>query len=252
MLSRILSVLDQCLKAPGPLTLTSLSAASGLPKTTTWRIAESLVAQDLLLRSTEGYLASNGVVKRGEQAAKHNLLRSIVLPELVELHHQTSAAVWAVDVRRDHDWVIIASVYDPSAVQNNYRDDWQHDPRDPAILSSALGHVALADRHDLVDGLLQRGVPRLTRYSETSPAQILRALGQAHEDREFIEHGKFWLGWSCLAVPITDRVSGLTVGVLGVVDRTPRFLERRLSRVAHLTATRIENQWPLSAVSRAP
>lgn len=243
MVNRIMTVLDRCLEAPDELSLAALATASNLPKTTAWRIAESLVGQGLLARTASGYRGGDGLVDRGDQAARQHALRSVVVPELVELHKQTGAAVWAVDVRNDDHWTVVVSIYDRAAMSNNYSDDWDHDPRHPSILATALGQVALGGRPELVETLLRSGVPRLTRFTEVEPRRVLRALGRAADEGEVIEHGKYWLGWSCIAVPIIDTASGRVAGVLGVVDRTPRFVDYRFSRAAHATVSRLQSHW---------
>ncbi|RZU65656.1 IclR family transcriptional regulator [Microterricola gilva] len=245
MVSRILAVLDRCLDSAQPLSLASLSLNSGLPKPTAWRIAESLVERGLLARTNDGYSAGAGLLDRGDRAMHQAALRAFVVPELVELQRQTAAAVWAVDVSRERDWVVIAQIYDRTAVQNHYSDQWQHDPTDPAILATSLGQVGLASRPEIIDGLLLRGVPRLTLHTEVEPKRVLASVQQARDELQLIEHGHVWLGWSCLTIPILDFTRQRTMAVLGIVDRTPRFVDNRFARAARRTADRLQLQWPL-------
>ncbi|WP_443218503.1 IclR family transcriptional regulator domain-containing protein [Rathayibacter sp. YIM 133350] len=245
MVARVVLTLDCCLESSDPVSLAALSAATGLPKSTVWRIAENLTSKGLLARTAAGYQGGVGLVARGDQAARQWSLRANTVPELVELHKLSGAAVWAVDVRNFPDWTVVGSIYDTSAVRNRYSDDWRHDPTDASIMASALGHVGLADHPDRVENLLRRGIPRLTPNTETNPQRVLTILHRARQDRELIEHGGVWRGWSCIAVPITDHRHA-TVGVLGVVDRTTRFAPKRLSLLAHASAGRLRGQWSRS------
>ncbi|WP_431801706.1 helix-turn-helix domain-containing protein [Microbacterium sp. bgisy203] len=251
MLGRILAVPDGCLDSAAPVRLSDLVRATGLPSATAWRIAAGLVEADLLARTDDGYVVGPGLIERGDRAAHQRALRAIALPELVELHHRTGGAVWAVDVSRESGWTIIGQIYDRAALQNQYSEQWAHDPAKPAILATALGYIGLADRPDLVDRLLSRGVPRLTPYTETAPLRVIATLDRAVGERQLIEHGRVWPGWSCLAVPIADRATGRTVAVVGVIDRTPRFVDDRVSRAARATAAHLQSQWPATATTRA-
>lgn len=251
MLTRILNVLDRCLETAAPSSLGALANAAGLPKTTVWRIAESLVARGLLDRVEGGYTGGVGLAERGSRVASHNALRSAVLPEMVELHHQTGAAVWIVDTRGATEWRIIVSIFNRVAAETNYSDDWPHDPRDPAVLASALGTVAFGDKPGAATPLLRVGIPQLTPATDRNPHRFIERVHRGFDEQYVVEHGQFRLGWSCLALPIYSRETGSIVGVVGVVDRTPRFVPHRFLSAARNAATRIEAHWP-SASEHTP
>jgi IclR family acetate operon transcriptional repressor len=244
MLARVLTVIEVCLAHDDALPLSDLARASGLPKPTAWRIAESLTTRGLLQRTADGYLAGLGLVELGNRAAGRLGLRADVTPELADLHARTGAAVWVVDVRSDSDWTLVDSVYDRAAGAGRYAETWPHAPSDPQILASAFGVLALADRPDLAEPLLRQGVPRLTPHTEVDAGRVLAAIDRARAERVVVEKERFRLGWSCLAVPVVDRSSGRTVSILGVVQRTPRFAAGRLARAAADAADALSHQAP--------
>lgn len=241
MVSRTLAVLDECLDASAPVTLGDLTRSTGLPKTTSWRIAESLVARGLLARVGGAYAAGAGLISRGARAAEREPFRNAALPELADLHLATGAAAWVVDIRVPSDWVLVGSMFSRTAATCS-PDDWPRDARDPAVLASALGIVAHAEHERALDELLRRGVPRLTPDTIVDPTRVLATIQRAKDDGAAVEHSRFRLGWSCLAVPIRDRTTGATVGVLGVADRTPRFTEARFLAATRAAGTSIETQ----------
>ncbi len=247
MLGRILAVIDFCLDQTEPVSLAEMAEATGLPKPTAWRIAQSLVDRHLLDHTVDGYTSGVGLVVLGDRAAEQSAMRAAITPQLADLHRQTRAAVWAVDVRSDVDWPLVDSIYDTVVARTRYAESWPHSPDNPALLGSALGILAYSQRPGDVEPLLRAGVPRLTPYTEVAPRLIESALRRARDAGEVVEHGRFRLGWSCLAVPITDRKSGETVAVLGVVDRTPRFVSARLLRAAHASAAAISQNLPSMA-----
>ncbi|MFT3970811.1 MAG: IclR family transcriptional regulator C-terminal domain-containing protein [Micropruina sp.] len=209
-----------------------------------------MFGRGLLQRTPTGYAGGAGLVERGNRAAGQSALRPVVIPELAELQRRTGVAVWMVDVSSAAEWVLVGSIYDRIAAHTQYSDDWPRRPQDPAVLASALGAVALADEPAAVDKLLRRGVPRLTPHTAIEPIRALAALHRAKDAGALIEHGRFRLGWSCVAVPVMHTVEHRTVGVVGAVDRTPRFMADRLLRATQATAALMEAGWPRPVVSR--
>lgn len=244
VLGRVLAVISVCLEQKDPITLGDLARGAGLPKPTVWRIAEDLTRRGLLQRVPDGYLGGPGLIELGNRAAGQQALRSIVTPELSELHARTGAAVWVVDTRSNTDWTLVGSLYDRRAAETKYAETWQHSPGDPAVLASALGVLALARRPHVAEQLLTRGVPRLTPHTEVNPDQILKAMERGLDNQEVVERESFRLGWSCLAVPVFERETRKIAAVVGVVDRTPRFNTRHLLNIAHTSAATLACHWP--------
>ncbi len=242
-------MIECCVGPGGPVPLSEIAAGTGLPKATAWRIAEGLVRSGLLGRTNHGYIGGVRLVEKGNWAARQLAFRPAVLPEIVELHRVTGAPVWAVDIRDDEQWVIVASVYGSAAARNNYSDDWCHDPQAPAVLASALGRMALARRPEHVDGLLRVGIPRLTSNTETNPKRLDLLLRRATDEQVIVEHGGVWLGWSCMALPVVEPLSRRTIGVVGVVERTPRFIETRFLVSARRVVNRVQSAWAESSAS---
>lgn len=205
MISRAMAVIECCLDSEEPVPLAALVARTGLAKATAWRIAEDLVRRGMLQRIPDGYVGGMGLVDLGNRAAARTTLREAVTPALLELHERTRAAVWIVDIRSDDDWPLLYSAYDTRAAESRYAETWQHSPHDPAVLASALGLLAFASRPTGAERLLRRGVPRLTVHTTVGQKQIEAAISRAGQDCEVVEHERFRLGWSCLAVPVTDR-----------------------------------------------
>lgn len=239
MLARITAVIDYCIDQQEPATLSAIVHATGLPKPTVWRIAQSLTERGLLQRSAAGYSGGSALAAMGSKVLNQHPMRSIVTPHLAELHGRTQAAVWAVDVRSHRDWLLVGSFHSHVAARAGYAQNWGLDPERPAILASALGVLALASAPERADLLLRRGVPRLTPHTEVQTHRVRRALESAARSGEAVEHERFVLGWSCVAVPITDRRDGRLLAVLGAADRTPRFATSRVLRAIHASAEAI-------------
>ncbi len=245
VLDRTLLIIDSCLAGTQPSTLAMLTAATGLPKPTVHRIAEALVRRRLLERIDGRYLAGEGLIRFGEQAAEQrrsqSRLQSRLVPHLVELQHRTAGAVFVINITADDRWPILGSVYDRPIAASGYAESWPHSPADPAIIATACGRLALASRPHLAEQLLRREYRPLTVYSRNAPSQLVSQLRRDTAENELVEHDAVVLGWSCLAVsvPVAD---GLPSAVLGVVNRTPRFRTAAFLRWAHAAATDIAAQ----------
>lgn len=102
MVERMTLVLDAFDAATPRLTLADLTERTGLPRSTTHRILEQLVALRWLEHSGQSYALGMRALELGGLAVAHHELRDIATPLLSELHQRTGAvASLAVLDRRD-------------------------------------------------------------------------------------------------------------------------------------------------------
>jgi DNA-binding IclR family transcriptional regulator len=102
MVERMTLVLDAFDVASPRLTLTELTARTGLPRSTTHRILEQLVELRWLEHSGQSYALGMRALELGGLAVAHHELRDIATPLLGELHQRTGAVASLVVLdRRD-------------------------------------------------------------------------------------------------------------------------------------------------------
>ncbi|MFJ8959806.1 IclR family transcriptional regulator [Lentzea sp. NPDC102401] len=121
MLERAFRVLRTLGAADRPLSLTSLSARSGLPKSTVLRMTRTLVGLGMLERCTEGwYTIGLGLWELATQAPRAEEIRATVLPSMWELHTTIGQHV-VLGVLDGTEAVVIERLSAQGAVKTLYR-----------------------------------------------------------------------------------------------------------------------------------
>ena len=242
VIGRAMAIIDATLDADQPISLAQLSRLTQIPKPTVRRIANTLAGRGLLTRNAVGYAPGQRLITAGNRAAERQGIRMVSAPYLQELFERAGGFIWLIETTSLDHLTLVTSVYDHTAVL--YSNDWPRNFDEPGIIASALGQVVLAGHPDRVEGLLQRGIPRLTRHTPIQPRHVLAALARATSEGLAVEHEQMLLGWSCLAIPVAGP--GADHAVLGVVDRTARFDAGKLRRAALTAAGGIGKEWRLS------
>lgn len=243
VLGRALIIIDAVLDSATPVSLANLARSTGLPKPTTRRIANTLAGRGLLVRTSRGYVSGPGLAELGARASAQMSDRLHALPHLQELYARTHAVTWLIDVTGERSWPVISSVFDRT-IPTYGNDIWPRNPVDPAILATALGQLTYSNDVARAEGLLQSGVPQLTRHTPVQPNRIIRSLIRADEEQVAVEYEQVRLGWSCLAVPVTGRSNQRAV--LGLVERTPRFQTARFVTEARRVADDLSRTWTIA------
>ncbi|SEF16796.1 IclR family transcriptional regulator [Jiangella alba] len=214
-LSRALEVLTELSRHGHPRTLTDITNAVGLHKSTVHRMLATFVEFGLVRRDEANrYVVGLGALDLARAARGDAGPDSVVHPALSALHESTGQAVSYGRPRGGH-LVRTATAGQPAA-----------DPGAPLPMhATALGKAYLAHRPRVeVDRFVARApFPRLTACTVTDAYGLLRSLarartcGYAVEDREYAETGR------AVAAPVLDH-DGLAVAAVAV--RVP-------SRVRH-------------------
>jgi IclR family acetate operon transcriptional repressor len=232
---RAVGVLARIARAPGPLGLAELSAATALPKPTAHRLARllehaGLVDRDALSRR---YVVGPGLVELGFHALRNapaQAGRRLLLERLSEkLGETVNLAVLAGDEvlyldRVESSWPL--------------RMDFKPGSRVP-IHCTANGKLLLAHAPARIRRRLL-GTLRLTPVTSrtiTSRARLERQLGEIRRRGYSEDEEEFLAGVSCLAVPVRDP-EGRVVAGLAVSAPSARFdLGRARAHLDDLRAT---------------
>lgn len=178
------------------MTLSELSRASGLPKSTVHRLIARLIDLNAIEQHRSGYKLGLGLLELGATTPASSV-RDLAMPYLAALHRWSGQTVHLAVLRR----------YDVVYLEKLSRAD------SPASLSSvgarlpanctAIGKALLAwENLEDLEAFLPSPMPMMTPHSITGVDELMielrkiRSTGMAHE------HNEAQLGLACVATPI--------------------------------------------------
>lgn len=229
----ILSTLDKGLhvldilstaNTPGGLTLTELSRAIGMHRTTLFRILSTLQARRLVERDadTDRYQIGLGVLSLASARLRDLDIRHVARPILLQLCEQTRESVYLAII--DGPEVVTVERFEGTQVIALRAEIGGRRP----AYCTASGKAILAELgDDAIDRVLAAGMPPRTSRTITSP-QVMRyhlievhTRGFAIDDEERIE------GVRCVAAPVFGY-DGYVCGAISIAAPALRTSFERL------------------------
>jgi DNA-binding IclR family transcriptional regulator len=216
----ILSKAFDLLRAFNPhervMTLSELSRASGLPKSTVHRLLARLVELGAVEHHRSGYKIGLGLLQLGASTPA-GYMRDLAMPYLTSLHSWSGQTVH-LGVLRQFDVVYLEKLApreSPSSIPNI-------GSRLPANCT-ALGKALLAYENldDLAD-FLPSPMPMMTPNSITDVDTLISQLRRVRDEGVARECEEAQLGLACVAAPLV--MYGFAVGAVSVgfpADATP-------------------------------
>jgi DNA-binding IclR family transcriptional regulator len=235
MLERGIHILQSFRPTGQPQTLSEISRRTGLPKSTTHRLVEGLVAQNILDRTPEGLVLGHAVFELGELVPIKMRLREAALPFMEDLYEATHETIHLA-VRDGLDVLYVEKIRGHSGVDVPSRVGGRL-----PMSSTGVGKTLLAfSSASLVAEVLSRPLRQLTAKSIADPRVLQEELAVIRAAGVGYDHEESKLGVSCLAAPVLVRgepVAGLSVSVpstqlqLGRLAPAVRTAALALSRI---------------------
>lgn len=203
------------------LTLTEVAAATGLDKNTARRLLLALGVAGLVRRDeADGSFALDmGVLKLQPAVLAPRALRETAAPFLQALVEQSrmTGFFWIADP----EGAICIERVRASGV---FLDVPWSTPGTVVPLNMAAGpRVILAHIPDRARAAwLARPQPRFTRFTQTDPAELLRAVARIRAAAHELVLNDYYVGMGGLGVPVLDR-SGAFVGAVSVTSGATDF-----------------------------
>jgi DNA-binding IclR family transcriptional regulator len=236
VVSKVLSLLDAFSPAAAELTLNELSRRTGLPLSTTYRLASELVAWGGLERvQGGGYRVGLRLWEIGSLAPRGADLRAIALPFMQDLHEATREHVHlaVLDGREALYLETITGRRGPSLKS-------RRGGRVP-LHATGVGKVLLAyTAAAFVEDVIAAGLERYTPHTITAPGLLRRALAEVRRTGVGYAREELTIGSVAVASPLLDA-EGAAVAALSIVAGSARADLRRLApavRTAALCASR--------------
>lgn len=213
------------------MTLSELSRAAGLPKSTVHRLLARLVELGVVEHHRSGYKLGLGLLQLGA-GTPAGYMRDLALPYLAQLHRWSGATVHFA-VLRQFDVVYLEKL----AARHSRATITTVGGRLPANCT-AIGKALLA--HEDLDDLatfLPSPLPAMTPHSVTEVDTLISELRKVRDEGVARESSEAQLGLACVAAPVL--MNGFAVGAVSVGYEAGTTLPVRLEEAVRMTAARI-------------
>ncbi len=212
----------------GPLGITDLANATGLPKSTTHRLVTALVNEGLLIQDEDShkYALSLRITALGASILSSHTVRKTARPILMELRDQTRESVHLA-VLEGMEAVIIDTEDSYFFVRAG-----QHLPAHAV----STGKVLLAYQWEprLREVLAHTTLVRYTEHTITDPRLFLEELARVRAQGYAVSHGEMEEGIDAVAAPIFDHLHSV-VAAVSIGGPSERCLPRRDELIAAVT-----------------
>jgi DNA-binding IclR family transcriptional regulator len=238
VISKVVSLLDAFTADQPELSLGDLSRITGLPVSTTYRLASELVGWGGLERADggTGYRIGMRLWELGALAPRGATLRALAQPFMQDLYAATGENVHLA-VLSGHEALYVDTVSGRAAAPVRSR----RGGRLP-LHATGVGKVLLAYAPEhLLDELCAAGLRRHTGHTVVIPEQLRRELAEVRRTGIGYARGEMTAGSDSAAAPVVDG-SGAVVAALAVVQRSDRGEIHRLGaavRTAALSVSRV-------------
>ena len=222
-------LLELVARSPLGLSLSELEQQLALPRTTAFRILQTLWQQQVLCKQGRKYLVGTGLYRMGLNLINHNPLHQQALAHLRQLALSTGLSAQLVLPQQGS--ALVAEVIDsPNNFGMAARPGFCADLHCSAAGKLFLTHLYFEQLSDLAQF---PGFTKHTAQTITDPAalkvelQRIQARGYALDEQEYRD------GVRCLALPVRDQ-RGVVVAAIGVTGPLQLFPELATSQVAQL------------------
>lgn len=228
--SKVVAILDAFSADTPRLSLQALAERTGLPQSTTYRLATELVEWGGLERGTGGYQIGLRLWEIGALARRGEQLRDIALPFMQDLYDATRENVHLA-VLDGHEALYIEKITGRRATRVITR----RGGRLP-LHATGVGKVLLAHApEELVAEVLSNSLKRYTAHTIVMPAQLRRKLADVRRAGLAFAFEEMTVGSVSVAAPIFSSPDTV-VAALALVVRASRNDVKRLAPAVRATA----------------
>lgn len=233
--SKVVSILDAFAVGDGELSLNEVARRTGLPLSTTYRLAGELLEWGGLERAERGgYRVGLRLLEVGARAPRSAGLLEIVVPFMQDLFVATRENVHLA-VLDGHEALYVERVTGLQSIPVKSRR-WGRMP----LHATGVGKVLLAYAPAaFVDEIIAAGMRRYTPYTIAAPGHLRRNLAEIRRTGVGIANGEMTVGRVSVAAPLFDA-GGRVVAAMSIVVPTTVEPQRLVPavRTAALSASR--------------
>lgn len=217
--------------------LNDLVAATGLNKSTVFRMLTALESEGLLTRAENGqYQPGVELVALGGRALMNNSLRQVALPLLTQFVAEAQEHITleqpVIDLDGRYAMLIVGDVQSKYLISTHYSVGNRH-----PIHATSTGKVVLAFMPlEKRAAILQQPLPALTPATLTDPARLENDLVEIRRRGYAVAVGELETGLMAAGVPIRDY-RGEVIAAISIEGPATRIAEPRLHQLAQALLT---------------
>lgn len=228
--ARITALLTAFSAGDEALGVSELARRTGLPKSTTHRLTEHLVAHGLLERSGSSLLLGLRLFEIGQLAARQRGLVDAARPYLADLREGTRNTVHLA-ILEGTEVVYLDVLRGPDAPNLPSRIGGRFPAHATAVGKALLAH---SGRHAL-DAVISAGLPAVSKRTITSASLLRRQLARAREEGVAYDREESGIGVVCAASPLIDR-DGNALAAISISGWSNRVHTHRIAPAVRTTA----------------
>lgn len=225
-LEKTLRITEALTAFGGPHRLAELSAAAGVPKSSTYRILVSLVEQGYAVTDGEGRYGVG--LRLRTLAAEVSTDRPEGIVELLEFLQKCTGQAVHLALRSGHALTCIRKVESSQPYRTTSRVGMRIPLHATAIGKAVLAHLPPEE----VESVLRAtGMPALTRRTFTDRERLTDELRTVRARGYAVDEEEYEPSMRCLAAPVFDR-AGVPVGGIGLTAATFLGTRAELERLS--------------------
>ncbi len=222
---RALDVLSAFSAAHPRFQLSELAEAAGVPKTSTHRIAVTLVERGFLRQEADGsYVLGNRLLELGSLVSATTALAHLTQGVAEELIRSTGETVLVAEI----DWRARSRLITGKRAAPHSPESLSPLGRRSMLANGCISRAILSGLAPEESGEVVSTLPlaQRTPASITDPAELLREIDVCRRYGYAVEVGEFIIGIAGVAVPV--MVAGRPAGAVAVCGHMARMPRRRL------------------------
>lgn len=195
-IERAVEVLDALAREPG-VSITQLSDRLGIPRSTVYRILNSLEPASVVTKEGEGYSVGPKLIQWANAVTRGADLVSLARPHLERLANEETATVKLSTL--DGDMALVVAVAESP---RQYSISTQVGSRFPLHAGAASKILLAYATEELRERLLARELATLTPATITDPAALRGMLQDIRTRGYATDQGEYVLGINAVAAPV--------------------------------------------------
>jgi IclR family KDG regulon transcriptional repressor len=224
VVTRVLRILEALNDTPHGLVLREVARATGINKSTAYRILAHLESEGYLFKGTAGaYFIGPKLARLASAANHHTVLREASRPTLQKLWSLTGETV-NLAVQDGNEVLYVDVIESPHSFRLVSHPGMRRPIDSTALGKAVMANLPAAERGELLSSLRSN---RRTSRKATGVAQLTEELGKVRQHGFALDDEESTLGARCVGAPIFGE-GGKVVGAISISGPITRIGKKQI------------------------